>query len=145
MFAVRKRSKNADLAARILALYISRRISFCIPQLLCKGERVFKRHLLIDHFRQNEIRSTVQNACHLNHIIGRQALAHGANDRNTAAHTGLKQEVYILIAGYAQKFCPFCRHKLLIGGDNALPCLQATFNIIIGRMQAAHDFHHDLN
>ena len=55
VFAKCDRSQNADFAAGIQTLDVGCRIALGIPQLLCQCESIFKRHLVFDHFRQNEV------------------------------------------------------------------------------------------
>ena len=97
----------------------------------------------MDHLGQNEIRRTVQNTRDFNNVVGCQALADRADDRDAAAHTGLKEEVHVLFLRYLQKLRALRCHQLLVGCHNALAGFHAAHRIFKRRMQAAHHFHYN--
>ena len=145
VLAVGKRSKNTDLTAGVMAFNIRRGIALRISELLRKGKRILKGHILINHLGQNEIRRTVKDTGDLDHIVGSQALTHRTDNRNAASDACFKEKVYILLLGDLQKLCSLGCHQFLVGSDNTLPLLQALFHIIICRMETSHNLHNDEN
>ena len=56
---------------------------------------------------------------------------------------GFKEEVDVFNARDFQKLRAVSGDKLLVGGDDALACLEAAFHELISRVQTAHDFNDD--
>ena len=69
----------------------------------------------------------------------------GADDGNAATHAGFKQKVDMLFGGDGQQLGALGGNQLLVGSDHRLAGLQAGLYKVIGRVQAAHHFHHHRN
>ena len=67
----------------------------------------------------------------------------GAQDGYPAAHAGLKEEVHILLLCNPQKLRAVLCHQGLVGSGHALSRLKGALYKGIGRLNAAHDLHHD--
>ena len=145
MTAKGQRSQNADFTAGIVAFHIGRRVALCIAQLLGQRQSVIKGHLLPNHLGEDEIGGAVENTGNPDHVVGRQTLADGPDNGNTAADAGFKQEIQVVFLGDGQQLCALCRHQLFIGSDHALAIFQTGLYIIKRRMQTTHDFHDNLH
>ena len=115
MLAVDQGGQDADLAARIVTLDVGCRIFFGVPVLLRHPQHRIEIQTVVDHFGQDEIGRSVQNAVKCVDLVGGQTLRERTQDGDTAAHAGLKQEIDVVVFGDLQQDVTFCRDQFLIG------------------------------
>lgn len=140
-----KRSQNTDFTASVVAVDIGGGIPFGVAQLLRQRQGILEGSAVVNHLGQHKIGGAVENTRDLIHLIGRQALIQRAQNRNTAAYAGFKQEIQVPVPGNGQQLVALGRHQFLVGGDHTFSRQQAALDKIIGRIQSTHGFHHNGN
>ena len=114
MLAKAKSGKNTNLAARIEAFDIGRRILLGVTVILSQFESVLKAHRIKNHLGKNEIRRAVEYAGNLGYLIRGKALNNWAQNRNSAADARLKHEVYIILPCQFKQDIALFGNKLLV-------------------------------
>ena len=104
-----QRGQNADLAAGVRALNVGRGIPLGIAIVLGLLQRVLKGQARPDHAGQDIVGGAVQDARDLGEFIGGEALTDGADDRDTAAHAGLKQVADVVLLGQLKQLIAMSR------------------------------------
>ena len=135
-----QRGNNADFSAGICTVNVSRRIPFCIAQLLSQSQSICKGHLVTEHLFQNEVSSTVQNTSDRIQIICSEAGMQRTHNRDRTANTCFKEEVAVVFLCNLQQDVSFFCNQLLIGGRNALASLQTAADKFKCRIDTAHAF-----
>ena len=120
-------------------------MTFRIAFVLCFFQNGIIIRTLCIHLCQHVICCTIQNACDLIDLICCQGLIQWTNDRNTAADTGLKKEVNILLIGNGQQFCTTLSHQLLVGTCYTLTCLKCFLDKCVSRFNTAHHFYNNFH
>ena len=145
MLAKGQGSQNAHLAAGVMALHIGGGVLLCKTVGLGQRQCICKGHILLDHLGQNKVGGAIENTGNALNMIGRQALSHGTNNGNTAAHGRLNQIIYIVGFGTGQQLRSLLRHQLLVGGDHALAAGEQLHGKVKSRVHPAHGLCHDLD
>ena len=143
VIAEAERSKNTNLSAGVLTLNVGAGVTLCVAELLSNFESVLKAHTVVNHLGEDEVCGAVENTRNFVYFVCGKALADGADNRDAAADTCFKQEVDVLFLGNLEKLIALCGNKLLVGGDNALACLEAVENEIVSGVNAAHCFNNN--
>ena len=120
VFPERKRRKDADFAAGVVALDICGWVAFGIAELLRECEGVLEPHALADHLGEDEVGSAVEDTGDLVDPVGREAHMQRADDRDTAAHARLKQIVDLVFPREREQLRALLRNQLLVGGYDTL-------------------------
>ena len=123
MLTKSKRSKNADLAACVVTINVSRRITLCIAEILSDLECLFEIHAVTDHLCENEVSGSVENTCDLVDLISGKARMQRLDYRNSTANARFKEEINILLLSDSEKLRALSCNKFLVRCNNALASL----------------------
>ena len=115
------------------------------PQALRLRQRVLEVSAAGGHLRQDVVGRPVDDGVNLANLVRRQVLAKRPDHRDTAAHAGLEVQVAILRRGQLQQLDPVRGHHFLVGRHDVLAGLERAADIAIGGLDAAHQFHDDVD
>ena len=94
------------------------------------------------HFCQDIVGRPVDNAPNRAYIVGCELVHHAADNWNPPADAGLKKQIGIVLSRQGHQLESRFSHDFFVGGDNVLTARQSLFNVILGRVGAAHYFNH---
>lgn len=116
-----KRSQNTDFTASVVAVDIGGGIPFGVAQLLRQRQGILEGSAVVNHLGQHKIGGAVENTRDLIHLIGRQALIQRAQNRNTAAYAGFKQEIQVPVPAMASNLSPLAATNSLLEVTTLFP------------------------
>ena len=136
---------DGQLAADVIAVDVGAGVGFGITQLL----RLFQNGRKADgggvHGIHNEIGGAVHNTAHFGNRIQTLAAFQIGQPGDTAAHGGRTAQSHAVFPGQGRQVRIVSGNQRLVGGDHMLFRLQRGTDILVRRMQTAHDLHHRIN
>src|SRR4030065_1926839 len=103
------------------SLDIERGIRFGKAQSLCLLQNNIELLVFIGHFGQNKIGSAIHDSQNRVDFIGHKAFFQSFDNRNSAAHTSFKTDIYPFLLGSQKYFIAVSSQKSFLGGDNMFP------------------------
>ena len=137
--------QNRQLAARIPALHVGRRIGLDIAQPLRLAQRRRKGHAQIAHLSEQIVGRAVHNAVHARKPVALQAAHDGMQHRNTAAHARLVEIGHMMLRRQLRQLVAARRHKLLVRGHHMTARFQRAPRKLIRHAIAADRLHDNLH
>ena len=138
-----QRRKDRDLPAGVIAFHIRLRIALRIPFILRLFEDLVIVRALVKHLCEHIICRSVQDSRDLLDHIRRHRGVQRTDNRDPAAHTGLKEEIDVPLSRDGQKLRPVFCHKRFVGCSHTLARLKTALYKSVCRLDAAHDLYHD--
>ena len=133
MLAEAQGRENAYLAAGVEAENIRRGVALGIAVVLRELERIFKRHAIVYHAGENEVRRAVENAREFVYLVCGEALAYRSDYRYSAADRRFKEKIHIVLCGVSEQLAAFAATSSLFEVTTLLPALrQAETNSYAG-------------
>ncbi len=115
---------NRRLSTGVIPLDISGRVTLGETEGLSFSESFSVVGAFGRHLRKNEVGGAVQDAHHPLNRFTAQALAQRTDQRDTAGHRGLKQQVNTVGVGKLKEFNANVREKFFVSRDDRLACAQ---------------------
>ncbi len=116
----RERRENDQLAGRVEAVDVARRVGFCVPQPPGFAQDVVELPVRLGHLREDEVTRAVHNSFNGRNLIRGQAFLERADEWDGAADGRFVQDGYVVLRGGAVDFIPVERHQVLVGGHHVL-------------------------
>ncbi len=129
---------------RVNALDIEGGVFFGKTQLLCVAKGIPEGDPVIGHFRKYVIACPIQNTEHIRNPVPDKAVPYGPDNRNAAAHGCLKTYLTTVLPCDLKELVPPFSEQRLVGGNNPFFLFQRLNNIVVGRPDAAYQFHNNV-
>ena len=137
--------ENSHLASCIKSINIRSRIRFCIAKLCGKCQCIFKFHILLGHFCEDEVGSTVYNTHDLAHVVACQALLQRTDNRYSACYSCFKEKIHMGSSGCVHKFFSVDGNQIFVCCYYVLACVKSIQNIGSGRFDSTDQFDYNVN
>ena len=108
-------------------------------------QNVVKVGVFAGHFGQDIVGRAVDDAQHFLDAVAGQRVFHRLNDGDAARHAALELKVQIAPRRLLHQLKALLGDHLLVGRDDLLAVLQGALNELMGRVNAADQFAHDVN
>ncbi len=136
--------QHAQLGARVIAIEVVGGVGFREAPPLRLGKDLRERQAVGLHRRQHVVAGPVEDAGDADETVSRQALANGADDRDSAGDRRFEAEMDATLGGEAQQFTAFVRHELFVRRDDRFTRGDGLALPVAGRVEPSHDFDEDL-
>ena len=143
--AVGEGAEDAGLVRRVEAVDVERGIRLGISELLGVGQDFVEGTPLVLHAREDVVAGAVEDAVDLLDLVAGKALAHGADDRDAAAHGGAEVDVHPVLRGRVEDLLSVFGEKLLVGRDDGLPGVEGREDERLRNAGAADRLDDDLH
>ena len=134
---------DGQLAADIVAVYVRGGISLGIAQLLCLLQNVGERNRGSVHSVHDEVGGAVHDAAQLGDGVQPLAPFQIGQPRNAPAYGGGAAQGYTVFRCQLDQLRVKGADDRFVGGNHMLAGAQRGANILIGRVQTAHDLDDD--
>jgi len=126
-------------------LDLETRIGLGIPVTLSLGQHLAEGPLFLGHLAQDIVGRPVDDSVNRQDAIRGQALFHRADDRDAAAHAGLKPQIHAGLLSGPVQFLPVHGEERLVRRHDRLPLLKRLENQRSRRFVAADQLHDDVH
>ena len=120
-------------------------MKLCIAFFLGFLQHIIKGKSFLIHLGEHIVGGTVQDTCNLFDHITAEGRIKRTNQGNTATDAGFKKEITVILPGNGDQFCPMLCNQLLVGSRHTSALLQGCLNKSIGRANASHTLHNNLD
>ena len=135
--------EDRELSGCVVAADVIGRVGLCKALLLRHAKSIRVADAFFVHTGKNEIRRPVHDAYDAFDLIRRQGIVQRTKDRDTATDTGFAGEIHMILHRGMHDLRSKERHDILIGTDDAHFVIECLKDILLGRMDASHDFDYD--
>ena len=134
-----------ELAARVQTLDICGGVGLGVAELLRLAESGRVVGSGIRHSGEHIVRRAVQDALDCGDLIELGRAGEGGEPGDTAARGGGAAQRDALLLGKRGQLVKVRAHELLVRSDDVLACAHGRAEVAVRRLDAAHDFHHNIN
>ena len=134
-----------DLAARVQTLDICGGVGLGVAELLRLAERGRVIRAGIRHGGKHVIRCAVQNALDSLDLIKLRRAGERGEPGDAAARGGSAAQRHAFFFCKGGELFKVGAHELLVRGDDVLARTHGRAEVAVRRLDAAHDFHHNIN